>query len=135
LVEKYDVCFNHTTLEHIYDVRKAFSSICRMSKDIVLVVVPFCQIQHETDSYADYWRFSPSCMRRMFEENEMQVVFESASPYRNAGIYLVFVGAKDGKRWANVLPKYLPIREVGRWIGETTLVALGKILRGAFSRG
>lgn len=119
LIAKFDVCFNHTTLEHIFDVHKAFSTICAMSRDIVLVVVPFSQIEHETESYRDYWRFTASCMRQLFEENGMDVIYEAQSPYRNAATYLLFVGSKHPNSWRNKLPDYEYIKDSGSWIGKS----------------
>jgi hypothetical protein len=121
LVEKFDVCFNHTTLEHIFDVRKAFRALCKMTRDIVFCTVPFCQPQHETTSYKDFWRFTPTCLRYLFEENGLSMVYEAQSPYRNAGIYLLCIGSKDPKKWKNVLPAFEPIEEAGIWIGESMI--------------
>jgi hypothetical protein len=109
--------FNHTTLEHVFDVQKAFSNICNMSKDIVIIVVPFSQTQHETDSFKDFWRFTPSCLREMFRKNELEVIYEAESKYKNAAIYLLFVGSRHPKRWKGKMPKSEPIREAGDWIG------------------
>jgi hypothetical protein len=119
LVAKFDVCFNHTTLEHIFDVQKAFSNICEMSRDIVLLVVPFSQAQHETESFQDYWRFTPSCIRALFEKNGMDIIYESQSHFRHAAVYLLVVGSKNADRWKDVLPPYRPVREAGSWIGDT----------------
>ena len=118
LVKKFDVVFNHTTLEHIFDVRKAFANLCAMSKDAVIVVVPFAQVQHETDDYGDYWRFTPSCVRKLFEENGMKAVYEASSPYRHAAIYLLLIGSRYPHRWMGYLPPYRPSNTVGDWIGE-----------------
>ncbi|MHC4074937.1 MAG: hypothetical protein ACYSRZ_00785 [Planctomycetota bacterium] len=117
LRERFDVAFNHTTLEHVFDVQKAFSNICNMSKDIVIIVVPFSQTQHETDSFKDFWRFTPSCLREMFRKNELEVIYEAESKYKNAAIYLLFVGSRHPKRWKGKMPKSEPIREAGDWIG------------------
>ena len=46
LINKFDVVFNHTTLEHIYDVELAIKNLSLMTKDIVIVVVSFIQEQH-----------------------------------------------------------------------------------------
>jgi len=32
LINRFDVVFNHTALEHIYDIRKAFRNLCLLSK-------------------------------------------------------------------------------------------------------
>ena len=42
--------FNHTTLEHIFEVNTAFDNMCAMSNDVVILVLPFAQVQHETGS-------------------------------------------------------------------------------------
>ncbi len=118
LTGKFDACFSHTTLEHIFDVRKAFSTICDMSRDIVFVIVPFSQEEHETESFKDYWRFTPSCLRHLFDENGLKVIYEAQSPYRDAGIYLLFIGSRNPKRWHNILPEFEPVRDAGSWIGD-----------------
>ncbi len=51
---KFDVVFNHTTLEHVFDCQLAFKNLSEMSRDILITVVPFCQNQHELPSFKDY---------------------------------------------------------------------------------
>ncbi len=123
LRQRYDVVFNHTTLEHIFETRKAFANMCAMSRDVVFVVVPFSQVQHESDSYGDYWRFTPSCMRKMMKENGLEVIYESESPVRDAAIYLICVGAKDPEKHRRRMPKHKPIRAAGNWIGASLLIS------------
>lgn len=130
LVGRFDVCFNHTTLEHIFDVRKAFSTICTISRDIVFILVPFCQEQHELGEAKDFWRFTPTCMRYMFKENGLEIVYEAQSPYKNAGIYLVFVGSKFPEKWRGSLPQFEPIQKSGSWIGHNFLAEIRKHLTG-----
>ena len=128
-ISKFDVCFNHTTLEHIYNVNKAFSTICKMSKDIVIVVVPFSQTQHESEKIGDYWRFTPSCLRQMFHDNNMEVIYEDINEYNNSGIYLFFVGTKNYEKWEEKLPNYKELNSVGEWIGETKFGLIKRMLR------
>ena len=117
LYQRFDVVFNHTTLEHIFDIRKAFENLCNMTKDVSIVVVPFSQVQHETESYKDYWRFTPSCMREMFRENGLEVIYEAESKDKKAAIYLLFVASRNPRKWKEQMPKYEPIREAGKSIG------------------
>jgi hypothetical protein len=117
LHRRFDVVFNHTTLEHIYDVRKAFKNLCDMTKDTVILVAPFSQVQHETESYEDYWRFTPSCLRAMFKENGLEVIYESESKHRKAAIYLLFVASRDPEKWKERVPTSQPIKEAGMSIG------------------
>src|SRR5688572_11105318 len=46
LVGRFDTVFNHTTLEHIFEVQTAFANLSKMAKENVLVIVPFLQQQH-----------------------------------------------------------------------------------------
>lgn len=120
---RFDVAYNHTVLEHIFDVNTAFANLCAMSRDVVIIVVPFSQVQHESDSYGDYWRFTPSCLRKMFELNGLTVVYESESPDKDAAIYLLFVAARDPARHRATLPPYRAIGLAGKWIGASLLVS------------
>lgn len=76
-VRKWNVVFNHTTLEHVYDFKKAFDNLCKMSNQTVIIVVPWYQEYHTTDSYGDYWRFSEEVMQKMFNEKGFRVVYSS----------------------------------------------------------
>lgn len=118
LKHRFDVVFNHTTLEHIFDVRKAFHNLCLASRDVVIVVVPFCQVQHEKDSYLDFWRFTPTCLRYLFKENGLEVIYEAQSKDENAAIYLLFIGSRSPQKWKQLMPVYEKIKECGQWIGD-----------------
>ena len=134
LARKFDVVFNHTTLEHIFDIRKAFANLCELSKDTVIVIVPFAQVQHESEDWKDYWRFTPTCLRKLFEENGLTVVYEAESPHKHSAIYLLFVGARNPEDWARRLPRYRPLSETGKWIGNTFSQNILRIVRGVFVR-
>jgi hypothetical protein len=118
LAGRFDVVFNHTVLEHVFDVQKAFSSVCALSRDIVIVVVPFAQVQHETPGYEDFWRFTPTCIRRLFELNGLTVVYESASPFPDSAVYLFAVATRHPDRWQGRMPQHGPLSSVGDWIGK-----------------
>jgi hypothetical protein len=126
LIGAFDVIFNHTTLEHIFDVRMAFKNLCLMSQDIVIVVVPFAQVQHEYDNLKDFWRFSPTCLHYLFKENGMTVVYESINKHRNAGVYIFMVGSKRSDVWSSLLPKYEKITEAAFYLGASRLQYLKK---------
>lgn len=99
LIGKFDVVFNHTTLEHIYNVNKAFSNLCLMSRDIVIIIVPFLQQMHFGEAYKDYWRFTPYTIQRMFGENGIKLIYLNANNEKNESVYLIAVGSKKPKNW------------------------------------
>ena len=129
LSRKFDVCFNHTTLEHIFDVKTAFANICAMSKDIVILVVPFSQEQHEIGAFKDYWRFTTSCLHNLFEENEFEIIYEAESPYRKAGIYLFFVGSRRVDVWKDKFKEYKKIDIAGKQLQRGMFENLKRIIK------
>lgn len=115
----FDVVFNHTTLEHIFDVNTAFENICAMSRDAVIIVLPFAQVQHETDTWKDYWRFTPTWVRTAFERQGFEVVYLSSNNQRNAAVYVFAVAARDGAKWRATLPADTHKRMAASWIGRS----------------
>lgn len=101
-VQAYGVVFNHTTLEHVFDCRKAFKNLALLSKDIVIVVVPYIQQMHGT-TYQDFWRFTPWTMQRLYEENDLKLRYCSANGADNASIYLFCIGYKL-PQWDAIIP-------------------------------
>ena len=116
---RFDTVFNHTTLEHIFEMRWAFHNLCEMSRDVVIVVVPFAQEIRYTEPSSDFWRFTPLGVRALFRENDLEVIYEAASPNRNAGIYLLSIASRYPERWRGVLPKHQPVKKLGNWIGRS----------------
>jgi len=99
-INKYDVAFNHTTLEHIYNFKKAFSNLCLMSRDIVIIVVPFLQPMHIAD-YGDYWRFTPLAIKKLFEENGLKLLYLNFNNHKHTSVYIFAIGSKNPKKWKN----------------------------------
>jgi hypothetical protein len=119
---RFDVVFNHTVLEHVFDVRAAFSNLCRLSRDVVIIVVPFVQEQHDTTGYNDFWRFAPNGLRHLFRDNGLSVIYESCNYDQDAAVYLFFVGSRQPEKWQEHMPTYQPITDAGSWIGSSKLL-------------
>ncbi|MBX2898794.1 MAG: hypothetical protein KF775_04065 [Cyclobacteriaceae bacterium] len=100
LLAKYDVVFNHTTLEHIFDINLAFSNLCKLSKDIVIVVVPFLQEMH--GEYGDYWRFTPLAVSKLFAKNGLQLLHLKFNKHPNSSVYIFAIASKKPDNWLNV---------------------------------
>jgi hypothetical protein len=120
---RFDVAFNHTTMEHIFEVRKAFANLCAMTKDVVIVVVPFAQVQHESSDFGDFWRFTPTCIRHLFKENGLETVYESANNSFNAAVYVFAIGSRHPDRWRGKLPAHAPIHQAANWVGKSFVKA------------
>lgn len=87
----FDVVFNHTTLEHVFDIFLAFHNLCALSRDVVLLVVPFLQEQH--GDYGDYWRFTPQALERLFAREGRQLNFITWNDGAVDAIYIVAASA------------------------------------------
>lgn len=106
---KFDVVFSHTTLEHVFECRAAFKSLCTLSKDIVIAVVPYLQQVHGI-SYKDYWRFTPWTMQKMYAENGLHLQYCSSNGADKASIYLFCIGYRDRNKWDNAIPNRFDLR-------------------------
>lgn len=100
LDSKFNVVFNHTTLEHIFECSKAFENLCKMSDDIVIVVVPFLQETH--GNYGDYWRFTPQGIDYLFKSNGMETIYLSYNDSSKDSIYIFAVGTKKPDKWSSI---------------------------------
>ncbi len=117
LVRKFDVVLSHTNLEHIFDIFTAFKNHCDLSRDVVIVIVPFIQQQHETAEFKDYWRPTPSALRELFKRNGFTTIYEAFNDEPNTVNYLLFAGSRNPKKWEKVLPKYTELYQIAKWAG------------------
>jgi hypothetical protein len=97
LYQKFDVVFNHTVLEHIFEIRQAFENLCAMSKDVVILAVPFLQQMHA--EYGDYWRFTPTCLAKMFKANGFTPVYASFNNHLYASTYIFMIAVRFPGKW------------------------------------
>jgi hypothetical protein len=111
LAGRFDVVFNHTTLEHIYDVRTAFANLCNLSRDLVILVVPLLQQVH--GDYGDFWRFTPEALQRLLADNGFGVAYIATNDDRRSSVYVFAVGARDPEAWRGRLGS--PHRQRAQW--------------------
>lgn len=102
LIGRFDVVFNHTVLEHVFEIEKAFKNLCLMSRDVVIVVMPFLQQMH-TD-YGDYWRMTPLAVKKMFEKNKMHLQYLSFNDHHKASVYVFAIAVKNKEKWQQKIP-------------------------------
>jgi len=100
MYEKFDMVFNHTVLEHVFEVNKAFENLCNLSNDIVIVVLPFLQEQHA--EYGDYWRFTPLAVEKLFVKNNCELLYINYNDAKNDSIYIFAIGSKNSSKWNQI---------------------------------
>lgn len=99
-INDFDVVFNHTTFEHIFDIFTAFKNLCLLSKDVVIFIVPFLQEMH--GEYGDYWRFTPQAIHKLFELNNFKLIYINYSMNPKHSIYLFAVASKNPTNWDKI---------------------------------
>lgn len=96
LVGRYQVAFNHTTLEHVFEIEKAIANICALSQDAVILVTPFLQSVHfEAGAFCDYWRPTPMCLNRILAENGFTTVYQTTNDNPWYYVYVFTVAVRD----------------------------------------
>ncbi|MBU0679034.1 MAG: hypothetical protein KJ626_13060 [Verrucomicrobia bacterium] len=103
---RFDVVFNHTTLEHVFDFQTSFHNLCAMSRDIVIVIVPFLQQMHAHPGFGDYWRFTPLALKKMFEKEGLDPLYISFNGENNASVYIFAIGSKKPENWGSVRKEF-----------------------------
>lgn len=120
LRSRFDVAFNHTTLEHIFEVRQAFANLCALSRDAVVVVVPFLQEQH--GEYGDFWRFTPDCVARLFRAEGYTPLLITSNRHVWTSVYVFAVAVRDPARYAD-FPRRIETLEASLSAGRKALFA------------
>lgn len=106
LIGKYDVVFNHTTLEHVFKIDKAFENLCLLATDTVILVVPFLQPQHWIDnSFEDYWRVSPFAINKLFEKHGLKTLYFNFNNNFASPTYIFAIATKKPEKWNSKFPE------------------------------
>ncbi len=97
---KFDVVYNHTTLEHIFKLEKAFENLCALSNDTVILVVPFLQPQHWIEnSFEDYWRISPFALFKLFKKHNLEILYVNFNDNFASSTYIFAIATKQPDKW------------------------------------
>jgi hypothetical protein len=118
-IGKFDVVFNHTTLEHIFEVRKAFKNLCLLSKDIVIIIVPFIHQMHSEK--LDFWRFTPLAIKKLFEQNNYDLIYISFNHHKKSNVYIFAIGSKFSKKWQDKIGNEFHYKIKGAFIGSNAI--------------
>jgi hypothetical protein len=105
LFKQYDVVFNHTVLEHIFDIFKAVENLCNLSRDIIILIVPFIQEVHwEPGSYFDYWRPTNFALEQLFSKNGFEILYFSHNDNPAFDVYFFCIASCQPQKWEKIFP-------------------------------
>jgi hypothetical protein len=121
LVARYDVVFSHTVLEHVFDVQRAVENLCLLSRDVIITVVPFLQSFHRDSWYADYWRFSPLTVKRLFERRGFATIYLTWNEDALGNLYVFHVCSRVPCRW-EIISRQQPTMNMGPGVERDRLV-------------
>ena len=102
--EKFNVVFNHTTLEHIFDTQKAFQGLCDLSNDVVIIVVPVIQQVH-IKSFGDYWRITTIGIAKLFLKNGFEPLIIKTNDQPFAPVYCFAIGVRNLNKYKDKIEK------------------------------
>lgn len=94
---RFDLVYNHTTLEHVYDFKRAFANLCAMSRDALIVVAPWLQPAH--GDYGDYWRFSPTALARLCVDQGFTPARITWNEDPGASVYVFALAVREPDAW------------------------------------
>ncbi|OHB10965.1 MAG: hypothetical protein A3J09_00055 [Candidatus Zambryskibacteria bacterium RIFCSPLOWO2_02_FULL_51_21] len=105
--QSFDLVLNHTTLEHIYDFKKAFKNICDLSRDVVIIIVPVMQQIHQTKDFGDYWRPTTMTVAKMFRENGLEPLVIKCNDQPFAPVYCFGIASRNPIKYEKMFKKDL----------------------------
>ncbi|MBI3685620.1 hypothetical protein HY250_04405 [Candidatus Azambacteria bacterium] len=107
LKKKFDAVFNHTTLEHVFDVQTAFKNICELSRDAVIIVVPVIQQIHIAPSYGDYWRITTMGIAQLFLQNGFTPLVMKTNDQPFNPVYCFAIGVRDPVKYSGTIKEHM----------------------------
>ncbi|MBI4812181.1 hypothetical protein HY798_01880 [Candidatus Falkowbacteria bacterium] len=112
---KFDIVFNHTTFEHIFNIEQAFKNLCELSKDAVILVIPVLQEIHVLETYGDYWRMTTLAAAKMFKKYGFEPLVIQVNDQPFAPVYCFAIAARDQRKYERKIEKRLDF-EMGKYL-------------------
>lgn len=119
LKRAYDVVYNNTTLEHIFNIEQAFANLCEMSRDAVVIVVPVIQQIHIAETYGDYWRPTTMALVKLFKKHGFETLVMTTNDQPFQPIYAFALAVRDPAKHSD-LEKSLNL-EMGKYLYGSSL--------------
>ncbi len=116
--KQFDVVFNHTTLEHIFELETAFANLCALSRDVVILVVPTLQHIHFNAGFGDYNRPTPMGIVKYFEKNGYETLVLRSNEQQFSPIYCFAIAVKPESKYKKLIEKNLDFSMGGALYGS-----------------
>ncbi|MCC5847958.1 MAG: hypothetical protein JJU29_07665 [Verrucomicrobia bacterium] len=113
---RFDTAFCHTVLEHVEKIGPAFENLSHLTRDALIIVVPFLQDEHYRPGiFGDYWRYTPLGLKALYEAHGFQMVYLNANDTPWYPVYLTAVGVRDPGKYPELpASPWTPEQRVGR---------------------
>lgn len=115
LQRSFDVVLNHTTLEHVPDLKFSFNCLCELSRDVVILVVPVLQNIHITSTFGDYCRPTTLGVAKLFKDNGFELMVLETNDQPFSPIYCFAIGVRDSQKYKNKIEKNINF-QMGRYL-------------------
>ncbi len=120
LSKKYDIVFNHTTLEHVFNTQIAFKNLCDMSREVVIIVAPVIQQLHNAEECGDYNRLTTMGIAKNFKINGFDPVVIKTNDQPFAPVYCFAIAVKSGSVYKSKIKEDLDF-EMGKYLFGSSL--------------
>lgn len=97
-LNKYDLVFSHTVLEHVknpFNAFKIFRAIMAPSSLLVNVVPFIYKFHFSTKNYGDYWRYTPHGIEELHKSSNLILKDIRIGPRNSFEKYIISVGTND----------------------------------------
>jgi hypothetical protein len=118
LHKKFDIVFNHTTLEHIFELDIAFKNLCDLSKDVVILVVPLLQQIHFNKGYGDYNRLTSMGVAKQFDKNNFELLVLQTNEQPFAPLYSFAIAVRKDSKYLNEIERNIDFSMGGALYGS-----------------
>lgn len=118
LKKKYGVVFNHTTIEHIFDIDTAIKNLCDLSTDVVIMVAPTLQHIHYNKGYGDYNRLTPMGIVKYLEKNGLETIVLQSNEQQFSPIFCFALAVHKDSKYKGMIVKNLDFSMGGKLFGS-----------------
>lgn len=103
LEKRFDTALCHTVLEHIEFIQPAFANLSHITRETLIIVVPFLQDEHYRPGiFGDYWRYTPQGLQSLYRQYGFEMIHCSANDTPWYPVYLTAVGVRHPEQHTGI---------------------------------